>query len=81
MAEVLVCDIAVSKFEQQQQQQQQQNRFKSIKNMIHVHFRTNTLGKGMNPLIFPVICSIITKLVFYENGFALKKKAYKSEIL
>ena len=39
VAIVLVCDIVVSEFE--------------LQSCYYVHFRTDTLGKGMNPLIPP----------------------------
>ena len=29
-----------------------------------VHFRANTLGKGMNPRILPAICEIVPGLFF-----------------
>ena len=37
----------------------------------YVHFQTNTLGKGMNPLILPVMGSIVPTL-FYKDGFSIK---------
>ena len=41
MVKALDCGIVVSEFEQQLR--------------YHVHFRTNTLGKDMNPLILPAM--------------------------
>ena len=38
----------------------------------YVHFRENTLGKGMNPLILEAMTKIATLLFFYENGFDIK---------
>ena len=39
VANALDCDIVVSEFE--------------LQSRYYVHFRTNTLGKGMNPLLRP----------------------------
>ena len=39
MVKVLDCEIVVSEFE--------------LQSRYNVHFRTNTLGKGMEPLILP----------------------------
>ena len=41
MAKVLDYGIIVSEFE--------------LQSCDYIHFRTNTLGKGMNPLIFPTM--------------------------
>ena len=41
VANVLDCDIVVSEFE--------------LKSSYYIHFRNNTLKKGMNPLIPPVM--------------------------
>ena len=41
MVKELGCEIVVSKFE--------------LQSRYYVHFRTNTLGKGMNPLILPAM--------------------------
>ena len=38
----------------------------------YVHFRTNTLGKGMNPLILPDMGWIVPLLFFQENGFSIR---------
>ena len=37
-----------------------------------VHFRANTLGKGMNPHILPAMGKIVPLLFFYENDFDIK---------
>ena len=39
-AKMLDCDLKVSEFE--------------LQSHYYVHFQTNTLRKGINPLIFPV---------------------------
>ena len=39
MAKAMDCEIVVSEFE--------------LQSRYYVYFRTNTLGKGMNPLILP----------------------------
>ena len=41
MLKVLDCGIVVSEFE--------------LQSRYYVHFQTNTLGKGMNPLILPAM--------------------------
>ena len=41
MIKAMDCEIVVSKFE--------------FQSRYHVHFRTNTLGKGMNPFIPPAM--------------------------
>ena len=38
----------------------------------YVHFRANTLGKGMNLLILPAMGKIVPLLLFKENGFGIK---------
>ena len=38
----------------------------------YVHFRANTLGKGMNHLILPAMGYIAPLLYFKENGFGIK---------
>ena len=42
MVKAMDCGIVVSEF--------------VLQSHYYVHFRTNTLGKGMNPLILPAIC-------------------------
>ena len=51
MVKVLDCGIVVSEFE--------------LQSHYYVHFRTNTIGKGMNPLIPPryVLYSITAVLI------------------
>ena len=58
VAKVLDCDIVVSEFELQPH--------------YYVHFRTNTLEKGMNLLILTVMGNIISLLFFYKYGFSIK---------
>ena len=41
MVKAMVCEIVAREFE--------------IQSRYYVHFRTNTLGKGMNPLILPAM--------------------------
>ena len=41
MVKAMDCGIVVSEFE--------------LQSRYYVHFRTNTLGKGMNPLILPAM--------------------------
>ena len=41
LVKVMDCGIVVRKFE--------------LQSRYYVHFRANTLGKGMNPLILPVM--------------------------
>ena len=41
MVKLMDCKIVVSEFE--------------LQSRNYVHFRTNTLGKGMNPLILPAM--------------------------
>ena len=43
-----------------------------LQSRYYVHFRTNTLGKGMNPVILPAMGYIVPLLFFYENGFGIK---------
>ena len=57
MANVLDCDI-VSDFKLQLQN--------------YIHFRTNTLEKGINSFITPAIGWIVPLLFFYKNDFGIK---------
>ena len=41
MIKAMDCEIVVSEFE--------------LQSLYYVHFRANTLGNGMNPLILPAI--------------------------
>ena len=43
-----------------------------LQSRYYVHFRANTLGKGMNPLILPSMGKIVPLLFFLENGFGIK---------
>ena len=38
----------------------------------YVHLRTNTLGKGMNPLILPAMGETVSLLFFWNNNFGIK---------
>ena len=40
--------------------------------ICHNHFQTNTLGKGMNPLILPSMGQIVPLLFFKVNDFGVK---------
>ena len=52
------CGIVVSEF--------------VLQSRNYIHFRANTLGKGMNPLILPAMGEIVPLLFFKENGFGIK---------
>ena len=56
MVKTMDCEIVVSEFELQLR--------------YYVHFRANTLGKGMNPFMFPAMGLIVPLLFFKENGFS-----------
>ena len=43
-----------------------------LQSRYYVHFRANTLGKGMNPLILPAIGQIVPLLFFSKNSFGIK---------
>ena len=58
MVKVTNCGIVVSEF--------------VLQSCYYVHFRTNTLGKGMNPLILPATGEIVPLLFFLEKGFGIK---------
>ena len=58
MANVLNCKIVVSEFE--------------LQSHYYVHFRINTLGKGMNSLILPAMGEKIPLLLFYKNDFGIQ---------
>ena len=58
MVKAMDCGIALSEFE--------------LQSHYYVHFRANTLGKGMNPLIFPAMGQIVSLLFFSENGSGIK---------
>ena len=55
---VLDWDILVSKFE--------------LRSCYYIHFRANTLRKGMNSLITLIMCQKVPLLFFYKNGFDIK---------
>ena len=55
---VLNGNIVVSEFE--------------LKSRYYVHFRTNTLGKGMNTLILQTMGLIVLPLFFFKDGFGFK---------
>ena len=57
MVKAMDCGIVVSEF--------------VLQSRYYVHFRANTLGKGMNPLIFPAY-GLNSTLLFLENGFGIK---------
>ena len=38
----------------------------------YIHFRTNTIVKGMTPLILPALGWIALLLLFYKDGFSIK---------
>ena len=50
MVKAMVCGIVVREFE--------------LQSLYYVHFRANTLGKGMNPLILPAMGWIVPQLFF-----------------
>ena len=58
MVKVLNCGIVVREFE--------------LQSTDYVHFRTNTLGKGMNPLIPPAVGQKASLLLFLKDGFDIK---------
>ena len=58
MAKVLGCGLAISEFE--------------LLSRFYVHFRTNTLGKGMKPVIPLAIGLIASRLFSYKDDFDYK---------
>ena len=58
MVKVMDCGIVVRAFE--------------LQSRYYIHFRINTLGKGMNPLILPVMGEIASQLFFSNNDFGIK---------
>ena len=58
VAKVLDYSVVVNEFDHQ--------------NRYYVHFRTNTLGKGMNPLILLAIGFIESLLFIYKDDFGIK---------
>ena len=58
MVKTLNCGIIVSEFK--------------LQLCYYVHFQTNTLGKGMNPLILPAMGYIASLLFFWKDCFGIK---------
>ena len=58
MVKAIDCGIVVSEFE--------------LQSRYYAPFRTNTFGKGMNPLILPPMGLIVPLLFFYQGGFRIK---------
>ena len=58
IVKAMECGIAVSEF--------------VLQLRYYVHFRANTIGKGMNSLILPAMGWIVLLLFFLENGFGIK---------
>ena len=58
MVKAMDCEIEVSDF--------------VLQSRYYVHFRTNTLGRGMNPFILPAMGYIAPLLFFLEKIFAIK---------
>ena len=52
------CGLVISEFE--------------LQSRYYVHFRANTLGKGMNPLIPPAMGQILSLLFFKKDDFGIK---------
>ena len=57
MVKAMDSRIVVSKFELQLR--------------YYIHFQTNTLGKGMNPLVFPAMGWIVPLLFFHKDDFGI----------
>ena len=58
MVKALDCGIVVIEFD--------------FQSRYNVHFRTNTLGKGMNPLILPVMGLDSNDPYYKKDGFGIK---------
>ena len=58
MVKAMDCGIVVSEF--------------VLQSRYYVHFQTNTVENGMNPLILPAMGEIVPLLFFLENGFGIK---------
>ena len=58
MVNAMDCGIVVIEFE--------------LQSRFYVHFRANTLGKGMNPLILPAMGKISPRLFFLNDSFGIK---------
>ena len=48
-----------------------------LQSRYYVHIWTNTLEKGMNPLIPPAMGDIVSLMFFYKDGFGIKKKQWR----
>ena len=59
MVKAMDCRIVVSEF--------------VLQSRYYVHFRVNTLEKGMNPLILPAMGWIVPLMFFSENSFGIKQ--------
>ena len=59
MVKVLYYGIVVGKFK--------------LQLSSYVHLRTNTLGKGMNPLILPAMSQIVPLVFFWKDGYSIKQ--------
>ena len=57
-SDMLDCVIAVSEFR--------------LQSCYYVHFWTNTIGKGMNSLLFPAVGLRVTLLFFYKDGLGIE---------
>ena len=57
MINELDCSLKVSKFK--------------LEWHSYIHFLTNTLGKGMKPLILPAMIQIVLQLFFYKDDFGI----------
>ena len=58
IVKVLDCRIIVSEFK--------------LQSYYYIHFQTNTLGKGMNPLILPAMGYIVLLLFFEKDRFGIE---------
>ena len=58
MVKAMDCEIVESEFE--------------LRSRYYIYFRTNTLGKGMNPLILLAMGWIVQLLLFLKEGFGIK---------
>ena len=58
MVKAMDCGIVVSEF--------------GLQLRYFVHFRTNTPGKGMKPLILSAMGQIVALLFFSKDGFGIK---------
>ena len=59
MVNAMDCWIVVSKFE--------------LQLLYYVQFQTNTLEKGMNPLILPAMSEIVPLLFFWKVSFGIEQ--------